>query len=66
MGYEWELVRSASEKKSVHSFGDNEGWLEIERREDSVTVSRDHWPGTDTVFMPMGPKSRAGQMTERP
>ncbi len=40
--------------------------MEIERREGSVTVSRDRWPGPDTGFMRSGarsarkPKNRAG------
>ena len=40
------------------------GWLEIERQEGSVTLSRDHWFGQKAVFMLSGaisalrPKSR--------
>src|SRR5690242_1784588 len=36
---------------------DSVGWLEIERREGSVTVSRDHWIGPTAVFMLSGARS---------
>jgi hypothetical protein len=48
------------------------GWLEIERREGSVTLSRDHWFGQKAVFMSSGAKIRVeteeptpSQLTER-
>jgi hypothetical protein len=33
------------------------GWLEIERREGSMTLSRDRWFGPEAVFMLSGAKS---------
>jgi hypothetical protein len=33
------------------------GWLEIERREGSLTLSRDRWFGPETVFRWSGAKS---------
>ena len=41
-------------KENRQSPGVGDTWLEIERLEGSVTLSRDRWFGTETVFMLSG------------
>jgi hypothetical protein len=59
------LRGEAPVKKPGQNIGDSEGWLEIERREGLVTLSREICLRSDTVFMLSGarsarkPKSRA-------